>query len=203
MVRHHGVLLSTTARYPQTLDAARHAQSPAGGDQPAMARRHSAGVLCTDSGLPALRLVLASMSQCRLRRGRGAQLGAALSVGPIWGHSRMARHRALVDAIGSSSTLTLRRTARRVAGRRLSASRKPAPAFSASSAMDRMAARDDDRQHAGLCADCAHARRIETSRGSTFYLCLRAELEPAFRKYPQLPVRICAGYVPATSSSTD
>ncbi len=62
---------------------------------------------------------------------------------------------------------------------------------------------EGERARAGLCADCLHARRIESSRNSIFYLCLRAEREPAFRKYPQLPVRTCSGYVPATSVSTD
>ena len=62
---------------------------------------------------------------------------------------------------------------------------------------------DKERARAGLCADCQHARRIESSRSSIFYLCLRAEREPAFRKYPQLPVRTCAGYVLLTSASTD
>jgi hypothetical protein len=53
---------------------------------------------------------------------------------------------------------------------------------------------DADRERVGLCADCVHARRIESSRGSFFYMCLRAEREPAFRKYPTLPVRKCEGY---------
>jgi hypothetical protein len=61
--------------------------------------------------------------------------------------------------------------------------------------VDERRLRDEDRVRAGLCADCQHARRIESSRGSLFYLCLRAEHDPAFRKYPQLPVRSCAGYV--------
>jgi hypothetical protein len=55
-------------------------------------------------------------------------------------------------------------------------------------------ARDANRERLGLCADCAHARRIESSRGSLFYMCLRAEQDPAFRKYPTLPVRECEGY---------
>jgi len=51
-----------------------------------------------------------------------------------------------------------------------------------------------DRARVGLCADCVHARRIESSRGSIFYMCLRAEHEPEFRKYPTLPVRTCGGH---------
>lgn len=51
-----------------------------------------------------------------------------------------------------------------------------------------------ERRLAGLCADCAHARRVESARGSVFYLCQRAAFDPAFPKYPQLPVSTCAGY---------
>jgi hypothetical protein len=61
--------------------------------------------------------------------------------------------------------------------------------------VDERQPRDEDRARAGLCADCQFARRIESSRASIFYLCLRAEHDPAFRKYPQLPVRRCVGYV--------
>src|SRR5215475_2067860 len=49
--------------------------------------------------------------------------------------------------------------------------------------------KEAERSRAGLCADCLHARRIESSRGSIFYLCLRAEHDPAYKKYPPLPVR--------------
>jgi hypothetical protein len=62
--------------------------------------------------------------------------------------------------------------------------------------MNNSGPRRDDRAHAGLCADCSHAKRIESSRGSIFYLCRRAEREPAYRKYPQVPVTNCAGYEP-------
>jgi hypothetical protein len=54
-----------------------------------------------------------------------------------------------------------------------------------------------DQTRVGLCAGCQHARRIESSRGSIFYLCLRAEHDPTFKKYPALPVRSCAGFEPA------
>jgi hypothetical protein len=58
--------------------------------------------------------------------------------------------------------------------------------------------RDDvevERARAGLCADCVHARRITSSHGSIFYLCRLADRDPAFRKYPVLPVIRCSGYV--------
>ena len=47
----------------------------------------------------------------------------------------------------------------------------------------------------GLCADCAFSRVIESPRGSTFYLCERSRTDPAFPKYPPLPVLRCCGYV--------
>jgi hypothetical protein len=50
-----------------------------------------------------------------------------------------------------------------------------------------------DRQHAGLCADCQHRQIIETGR-STFLLCRRGLTDPAYRKYPPLPVMTCPGY---------
>jgi GrpB-like predicted nucleotidyltransferase (UPF0157 family) len=48
---------------------------------------------------------------------------------------------------------------------------------------------------AGLCADCVHARRIESARGSVFFLCELSLTDPAFAKYPRLPVISCSGYV--------
>jgi hypothetical protein len=53
-----------------------------------------------------------------------------------------------------------------------------------------------ERARAGLCADCTHARRIESDRGAVFYLCELAAADPAYRKYPALPVLRCAGYHP-------
>jgi hypothetical protein len=52
--------------------------------------------------------------------------------------------------------------------------------------------------NAGLCANCLHARRIESARGSMFYLCERSDSDPAFPKYPQLPVIECSGHSPRT-----
>jgi hypothetical protein len=53
---------------------------------------------------------------------------------------------------------------------------------------------DAERMHAGLCADCAHARRLASDRGSVFYLCELSASDPAYAKYPRLPVIRCAGY---------
>jgi len=46
----------------------------------------------------------------------------------------------------------------------------------------------------GLCASCRFAETVTSSRGSTFYLCTLSETNPAFRRYPVLPVRQCTGY---------
>ncbi len=46
----------------------------------------------------------------------------------------------------------------------------------------------------GLCADCLHSRQISSRRGSAFWLCRKSESDPAFPKYPALPVLRCAGY---------
>ncbi len=47
---------------------------------------------------------------------------------------------------------------------------------------------------AGLCADCVHARRIESERGSVFILCELSRADPRFPQYPRLPVLSCEGY---------
>jgi hypothetical protein len=49
-------------------------------------------------------------------------------------------------------------------------------------------------QALGLCADCQHARLIESAKGSRFLLCQLSECDPRFPKYPRLPVLSCRGY---------
>jgi hypothetical protein len=49
---------------------------------------------------------------------------------------------------------------------------------------------------AGLCARCAHQQVVRTGRGSVFSLCRRSRTDPAYPKYPRLPVVACAGYEP-------
>jgi len=46
---------------------------------------------------------------------------------------------------------------------------------------------------AGLCADCRH-RRLLASRRSTFLTCARAATDPAYPRYPRLPVLTCPGF---------
>jgi hypothetical protein len=48
---------------------------------------------------------------------------------------------------------------------------------------------------AGLCGGCRHAR-IRRSARSAFLLCGRAAADPAFARYPRLPVLTCAGFEP-------
>jgi hypothetical protein len=52
----------------------------------------------------------------------------------------------------------------------------------------------DERQQAGLCADCIHAQKIRNDRGSQFILCRLSASDPKFAKYPPLPVIECEGY---------
>jgi hypothetical protein len=53
----------------------------------------------------------------------------------------------------------------------------------------------------GLCASCLNARRIESGRGSLFWLCRMSERDPRFPKYPVLPVLSCFGYQKIAESS--
>jgi hypothetical protein len=46
----------------------------------------------------------------------------------------------------------------------------------------------------GLCSDCRFMRLVESDRGSRFYLCELSATNPAFPKYPRLPVLQCTGY---------
>lgn len=51
-----------------------------------------------------------------------------------------------------------------------------------------------DARVAGICAACLHARRVENDRGSVFFRCDYARLDPAFPKYPALPVLRCTAF---------
>jgi hypothetical protein len=50
------------------------------------------------------------------------------------------------------------------------------------------------RDKVGLCADCLHARMVESDRGSVFWRCELAATDSRFPKYPRLPVIQCSGY---------
>ncbi len=45
----------------------------------------------------------------------------------------------------------------------------------------------------GLCRDCRHARRVPAAR-ATYWFCRRSTSDPAFPRYPALPVRSCRGF---------
>jgi hypothetical protein len=46
----------------------------------------------------------------------------------------------------------------------------------------------------GLCADCVHARRMMSDRGSLFLQCQLSFTDSRFQKYPRLPILTCSGY---------
>ena len=58
-------------------------------------------------------------------------------------------------------------------------------------------------ERAGLCAICAHARRVTSGRGAVFWLCGRSAADPAFPKYPRLPVLRCDGHEPGAPAQGD
>ncbi len=49
--------------------------------------------------------------------------------------------------------------------------------------------------HPGLCATCEHLRLLASKR-SVFVRCGLADTDPAFPRYPPLPVGACRGYLP-------
>ena len=55
--------------------------------------------------------------------------------------------------------------------------------------------------NAGLCESCAHVQIVRSSKRSSFVLCRLSEVNPAFRRYPTLPVIACAGYSSATEAA--
>jgi hypothetical protein len=52
----------------------------------------------------------------------------------------------------------------------------------------------DREADAGLCGSCLHARVVRSDRGSTFIRCALSAIDPAFPRYPVLPVLACPGY---------
>ncbi len=47
---------------------------------------------------------------------------------------------------------------------------------------------------AGLCDSCGHQVIVRNTRGSVFSLCGLSREDPAYPRYPRLPVMACAGY---------
>jgi hypothetical protein len=52
----------------------------------------------------------------------------------------------------------------------------------------------------GLCESCRHQRLVPNTRGSVFSLCRRSEQDPAYPRYPRLPVLACPGYDPGSGA---
>lgn len=48
----------------------------------------------------------------------------------------------------------------------------------------------------GLCSTCRHGREIVSGKGSKFLLCEFSQVNPEYRRYPQLPVCACAAHEP-------
>lgn len=46
----------------------------------------------------------------------------------------------------------------------------------------------------GLCPRCRHVKLIHSDRGSDFYQCLRAAVDPTYARYPVLPKLECRGF---------
>jgi len=46
----------------------------------------------------------------------------------------------------------------------------------------------------GLCFGCRWKRGATTRRGSVFFRCVRADVDPGLARYPALPVLACHGY---------
>jgi len=61
----------------------------------------------------------------------------------------------------------------------------------------------DQAASVGLCFDCAHAKVINSDRGTVFHLCRLSATDPRFPKYPRLPVRICGGYKSSETQGAD
>jgi hypothetical protein len=54
-----------------------------------------------------------------------------------------------------------------------------------------------------VCGVCRHARRITSDRGSSFILCELSRTDPAFPRYPRLPVVACPGFNPLSGSNEE
>jgi hypothetical protein len=52
----------------------------------------------------------------------------------------------------------------------------------------------------GLCDSCLHQKLVPNTRGSVFSLCLRSREDPAYPRYPRVPVLACAGHQPRPAS---
>jgi hypothetical protein len=51
-----------------------------------------------------------------------------------------------------------------------------------------------DAPRFGLCSGCVHQQLVPNTRGSVFSLCLRSRADPAYPRYPRVPVLACPGF---------
>jgi hypothetical protein len=65
---------------------------------------------------------------------------------------------------------------------------------------DRPAPAPPGAKGAGLCDSCAHQQIVRNTRGSSFSLCRRSREDPAYPRYPRIPVIECPGYEPSTAA---
>lgn len=56
---------------------------------------------------------------------------------------------------------------------------------------------------AGLCDSCRHQRLVPNTRGAVFSLCERSQTDPAFPRYPRLPVLSCPGFEPRPAEASE
>ena len=55
----------------------------------------------------------------------------------------------------------------------------------------------------GLCAACRHVRRVPTDKGELFLRCALSTHDPAYARYPRLPVVSCLGYSVADDADAE
>ena len=57
--------------------------------------------------------------------------------------------------------------------------------------------------HGGLCPGCRHVQRVDSQKGSSFWLCRKGKDDPRFAKYPPQPVWSCAGFTASAAPKDD
>ena len=62
---------------------------------------------------------------------------------------------------------------------------------------DRRASGQARETSPGLCERCEHMQVVASATGSRFYLCRLSRTDPAFPRYPSIPVLSCPGFTPA------
>lgn len=48
--------------------------------------------------------------------------------------------------------------------------------------------------NSGLCDSCVYQQLVPNTRGSVFSLCRRSREDPAYPRYPRVPVLSCQGH---------